>query len=552
MVSQAPSRDPLRPSRRLRGRSVLSGHPSRTVRGRGRLPGPPPRGAPAGRDHRGDSERAPAAARRGGHHVRRWLCRQLPPRLSDPPALWSTGNDLPRLRERRDGTRSVARASRIPASARSTNEAQDRSAGAEGAFPVRPGGEARGARDPPHAAQSMRNRDPASGRRGARGGPVGRTGSGNDAHLGAMPAHGRTRHQLWRPYAHPSDPPANRGRGDEAGDRRFESIDRGAGGLSSALFCVSERRLLPLGRRSGGGCGPRGRIRRGQPGRSGSRGTLRDWSEPLGTRSGQRLRCRGERTSRRTSLAWITLSQIPPLMWQTRAYRVEDLGSLAEFLAPLGGESFSSRTRGKVDTYYRWKYGNGPGESNRVRVAVDTEGLIGVVALLPRCIKLEGRILTAFEMGDLLTAAGYRRQGVVRDRAYLEWRYEQNPTAYTILAARDADGCLRGYGVGLVVQWGGKRIGYLVDILTGREDRATQVALVKGILRSCADDGAQTVHTWVVKAAASVQSTLRSSLRSVGFFPRDGGWVLWRPSVDDLPSDQRAWYLTMADFDGIC
>src|SRR5438093_4018397 len=290
MVSQAPSRDPLRPSRRLRGRSVLSGHPSRTVRGRGRLPGPPPRGAPAGRDHRGDSERAPAAARRGGHHVRRWLCRQLPPRLSDPPAL--------------------------------------------------------------------------------------------------------------------------RGRGDEAGDRRFESVDRGAGGLSSALFCVSERRLLPLGRRSGGGCGPRGRIRRGQPGRSGSRGTLRDWSEPLGTRSGQRLRCRGERTSRRTSLAWITLSQIHPLMWQTRAYHPEDLGPLAEFLVPLGDEGFSSRTRGKVDAYYRWKYGNGSGESNRVRVAVGTEGLIGVVALLPRCIKLDGRILTAFEMGDILTAAGYRRQGV--------------------------------------------------------------------------------------------------------------------------------------------
>ena len=349
-------------------------------------------------------------------------------------------------------------------------------------------------------------------------------------------------------------------------------------------------------------------------------------------------------------------------MWQTRAYRVEDLESLAEFLVPLRDESFTCRTRGKVDTYYRWKYGNGPGESNRVRVAVGTEGLIGVVALLPRCIKLEGRILTAFEMGDILTAAGYRRQGVfsalgrevceaaasmgalsyvkpnadsapvllnhlgfrplveletlarpigisrilaqrfgrvfgacgraldklfavratsgppfvtreptfteefdqlwdavasdypaivVRDRAYLEWRYEQNPTRYTVLAARDGIGRLQGYGVGLVVQCAGKRIGYLVDILTRREDRATQVALVKAILRSSADDGAQTVYTWVVKAPASVQSTLRSSLRSVGFFPRDGGWVLWRPSIDDPSRDQRAWYLTMADFDGI-
>lgn len=350
-------------------------------------------------------------------------------------------------------------------------------------------------------------------------------------------------------------------------------------------------------------------------------------------------------------------------MWQTRAYRSEDLGPVAEFLAPLGDESFHSRLGGKVDAYYRWKYGNGTGGSNRVRLAVDTEGLIGVVAMLPRRIKLGGRILTAFEMGDILTSSRYRRQGifsalareacetsaamgalsyvkpnansapvllnhlgfrrlveletlarpirisrilarrfgrrlfgawcqpldklfavrqssrapfltrestfteefdrlweavasdypaiVVRDRAYLQWRYEQNPTAYTVLAARDGSGRLRGYGVGLVVQSGTRRIGYVVDILTRREDRITQVALAREILRSCSDEGAQTVHTWIVKAPGSVQSTLRSSLRSVGFFPRGGGWVLWRPSLDDLPGDQRAWYLTMADFDGI-
>ncbi|PYN80934.1 MAG: hypothetical protein DMD96_12770 [Candidatus Rokuibacteriota bacterium] len=350
-------------------------------------------------------------------------------------------------------------------------------------------------------------------------------------------------------------------------------------------------------------------------------------------------------------------------MWRTRAYRVEDLGPLAEFLVPLGDESFSSRLRGKVSAYYRWKYGNGPGESDRVRLAIGVDGLIGVVAMLPRRIKLGGQVLTAFEFGDLLTGPGYRRQGVfstlgreaceasaamgalsyvkpnadaapallkhlgfrplleletlarpirvsrilaqrfgrwpfgawgrpldklfavrassgppfltreaifgeefdglweavagdypaivVRDRTYLEWRYRQNPTDYTVLAARDGSGRLRGYAVGLVVQWGARRIGYLVDILARREDRATQVALARGILRSCSDEGAQTVHTWIAKESASVQSTLRSALRSVGFFHRGSDWVLWRPSLDDLPSDQRAWYLTMADFDGI-
>jgi GNAT acetyltransferase-like protein len=354
---------------------------------------------------------------------------------------------------------------------------------------------------------------------------------------------------------------------------------------------------------------------------------------------------------------------MPPPMWQTRAYRFDDLGPVAEFLSPLGDAGFSSRLRGKVSAYYRWKYGNGPGESDRVRLAIGADGLIGVVAMLPRRIKLGGRMLTAFELGDLLTGPGYRRQGVfstlgreaceasaatgalsyvkpnadsapvllkhlgfsrlleletlarpirisrilaqrfgrwpfdawgrpldklfavrppsgppfltreaifttefdrlwdavagdypaivVRDRTYLEWRYAQNPTEYTVLTARDGGGRLRGYGVGLVVQCGARRIGYLVDILARREDYATQVALAKGILRSCSDEGAQTVHTWIAKGSGSVQSNLRSALRSVGFFPRGSGWVLWRPSVDDLPSDPRAWYLTMADFDGI-
>src|SRR6266571_1013611 len=99
-------------------------------------------------------------------------------------------------------------------------------------------------------------------------------------------------------------------------------------------------------------------------------------------------------------------------MWRTRAYRFEDLESVAEFLAPLGNESFSSRDRGKASAYYRWKYGTGPGESNRVRLAIGVEGLIGVVAMLPRWIKLGERILTAFELGDLLTSPTYRRQGV--------------------------------------------------------------------------------------------------------------------------------------------
>jgi len=348
--------------------------------------------------------------------------------------------------------------------------------------------------------------------------------------------------------------------------------------------------------------------------------------------------------------------------WQTRAYRAaEDLGPVAEFLVPLGDASFRSRLHGRLHAYYRWKYGDG--DSERVRVAVDAEGLVGVVAMLPRRVRVGGGTVTAFEMGDISTGARRRRQGVfsrlgreacdasaataaftyvkpneestpvlrrhlgftrlvdvqtlgrplrlsrilahrlgrplprplgravdrlfavrgpdgalavtherafgeefdglwdavagdypaivVRDRAYLTWRYTDNPTPYVILAARDADGALRGYAVTLVVQWGARRIGYLVDLLTRARDRVAQRALVLGALRDCSDVGALAVHTWLVRARGSVQAPLRATLRGLGFFPRGVSHVLWRPAGAGLPANARDWYLTMADFDGI-
>lgn len=350
------------------------------------------------------------------------------------------------------------------------------------------------------------------------------------------------------------------------------------------------------------------------------------------------------------------------MTWRTRAYRAaEDLAPVAELLEPLGDESFRWRLSGRLHAYYRWKYGDG--ESERVRVALDGDNLVGVVAMLPRRVRVGGRTVTAFEMGDISTAACHRRQGVfsrlgreacaasataaaftyvkpneestpvlltrlgftpladmqtlvrpvrisrllahrlgrplppmvsgsldrlfairppaaglavtrertfsdefdrfwetvaddypaivVRDRAYLTWRYTDNPTPYVTLAARDGAGGLRGYAVALVVQWGARRIGYLVDLLTAARDRAAQRALVHGVLRACCNDGALAVHTWIVKAAGSSQSSLRASLRALGFLPRGTGRVLWRPAADGLPASPRAWYLTMSDFDGI-
>jgi hypothetical protein len=349
--------------------------------------------------------------------------------------------------------------------------------------------------------------------------------------------------------------------------------------------------------------------------------------------------------------------------WRTRAYRREDVAPVAELLAGLGDDSFRSRVGGALHAYYQWKYGDAPGEREQVRVALGREGLVGVVAMVERRVSLGGRIVRAFEMGDISTGADHRRQGVfstlgreacaaaaagaftyvkpnaesapvllkqlgfspllematlarplrvssilarrlgrpalarrlrgldrllplraarddvrvtrevgfggeldalwdavaaehpaivVRDRAYLRWRFEANPTPYFLLAARDARGRLQGYAVGLVTAWGAARIGYLVDILARREDaRAIHGALIDGVLRACARGGAQAVHTWIVSARGSAQAGLRRALRSRGFFARGRGPVLWRPALPELPRDPRDWYFTMGDFDGI-
>lgn len=141
---------------------------------------------------------------------------------------------------------------------------------------------------------------------------------------------------------------------------------------------------------------------------------------------------------------------------------------------------------------------------------------------------------------------------VVRDRAYLQWRYADNPTPYVVLTARDARGRLRGYAVALVTRWGPTRVGYLADILARHEGQdETLAALIDGALRVCAEDGARAVHTWVVAGRGGVQAPLRRALRTRGFFGRGRAPVLWRPTREGLRHGPRDWYLTMADFDGI-
>lgn len=85
---------------------------------------------------------------------------------------------------------------------------------------------------------------------------------------------------------------------------------------------------------------------------------------------------------------------------------------------------------------------------------------------------------------DLLwkRSSGIARISVIRDAAYLNWRFVQNPTEkYCILYAEQA-GELSGYAVLKLVDDFGIRIGYIVDLLVLPEEETIVYALVKAAL----------------------------------------------------------------------
>jgi predicted N-acetyltransferase YhbS len=138
---------------------------------------------------------------------------------------------------------------------------------------------------------------------------------------------------------------------------------------------------------------------------------------------------------------------------------------------------------------------------------------------------------------------------VVRDRAWVAYRYAAAPeVGYRILLGRVGDQPV-GYLVYRLLAGGGRRTGWIVDLFTAPEDRATRSALLRTAFRELLEAGADDARTFAVSNAP-----LSGELQRMGFIRRSGAYDV---GVFPLASDLR-WQalrdpgrclITIGDFD---
>ena len=106
--------------------------------------------------------------------------------------------------------------------------------------------------------------------------------------------------------------------------------------------------------------------------------------------------------------------------------------------------------------------------------------------------------------------------GLVRDRAYLEWRYGQYPgQPFRFLTCRDA-GSNELRGVAVLRKWTeSKEVALLAEWLAPLEDKQAQDALLAAAGREAARMGARTLVAWFPREHAWA-----ARFREEGFWPK--------------------------------
>ncbi|MBN2238745.1 MAG: GNAT family N-acetyltransferase [Dehalococcoidales bacterium] len=137
---------------------------------------------------------------------------------------------------------------------------------------------------------------------------------------------------------------------------------------------------------------------------------------------------------------------------------------------------------------------------------------------------------------------------LVRDRAYLTWRYIDNPDTYTVLTARSKDGTLSGYLVTKTVSPEGKMTGYIADYMVTGNDMKVFNALMARALKVFLDEKVQFIHTWAVKGSPYYRPLL-----AAGCIPYNRIPLVYKVNGagDDSSDFEGNWHLTMGDTDSI-
>jgi GNAT superfamily N-acetyltransferase len=134
---------------------------------------------------------------------------------------------------------------------------------------------------------------------------------------------------------------------------------------------------------------------------------------------------------------------------------------------------------------------------------------------------------------------------LVRDQAWVDWRFLQAPGAYHLLAARSVDG-LEGYVACRIVERAGRRTGYIADLFTAPGPLPVAGALLSAALDWLWAGGAETARALAVPGSPPARA-----LRAAGFAPTPGAFtfcqVPLRPAAASLPP--AGWLLTGGEFD---
>ncbi len=193
-------------------------------------------------------------------------------------------------------------------------------------------------------------------------------------------------------------------------------------------------------------------------------------------------------------------------------------------------------------------------------LAAALEPLAGVIRPRPAAVPMRYRVETAVIFPPEADALWRRarvgkRIAVVRDRAYLDWRYVTNPEGglYRIhLLWEGAE--LAGYVVTLIEQRFSMRSGFVMDLLFEESRPEVGVALVSVAERALAAEGAQ-----LATALMYPGTEARRVLRAAGFFtvpalllPQEIHFGVRRLAADTaeaLLGDPSNWYITWGDTD---
>jgi len=147
---------------------------------------------------------------------------------------------------------------------------------------------------------------------------------------------------------------------------------------------------------------------------------------------------------------------------------------------------------------------------------------------------------------------------LIRDRAFLNWRFLQGPTRRCDVFAARAGGRLVGYLAGRTTLVAGLRWGMIVDLLTEdtKPGRDAAAALVAAYNRHLQSQGADVAAALMLKHAAPARALRRNGyiVCPPALLPREFPVLLhWNMPGEPPPRlfDPESWFITLADYDAV-